>query len=304
MSKFSAKNVCVSYKGGAYAIRQFDLDFCGDTLAIYGAECDGKTTLIKALAGLCSYSGDFYLDEEKIENASSNDFRFAVLEDFCLIKNKTVYENLAYPLKIRNISQENISFLLENVISEFGLKPYLDIKIKQLSKTLYPYISLARIGLLQRKLYLFDNPFVNLARQSKSDCQKKLGEIFSKTQGLKIFATSDFYEACLFGEKVCILYGGVIEQYGTPQDIKNNPTSVRVAELCTNNNTIFEFATLLSYDDGLKLKQKDGDVFLDASYKARLVDLSYIGCEVLVAKYEPANCYLLMDTETERSILI
>ncbi len=305
MSDFCAKNVCVSYKGGAHAIRQFNLEFAGDTLAIFGADFDGKTTLIKCLAGLCEYSGELLLDGEILNKSSTKDEnRFAVLEDFCLFKNKTVYENLAFPLKIRNNSPKNIEERLESVIIEFGLQDVLNLKIKNLSKALYPYIALARIKLVERKLYLFDDPFKNLEYSKRVECQKKLSEIFSQIDGLKIFATSSFSEACLLGEKVCILYGGIIEQYGAPDEIIKNPTSVRVAELCTQKQTIFEFAKLLAYDDGLKLKLSDREIFLDLSYKNRLIDTSYIGLEVLVGEYEPSDSFLLMDTETERSILI
>lgn len=125
------KNVVVAYRGGARALRQFDLDFSGKCLAVVGGEKDGKTTLVNAVSGLVTYDGEFILDGRALLKKPSGNNVQAILEDYCLLKRKTVRENVEYPLKIRSLDLAPA----QNAIREFGLASYADIKAAKFPST-------------------------------------------------------------------------------------------------------------------------------------------------------------------------
>ncbi|MEG1791056.1 MAG: ATP-binding cassette domain-containing protein [Clostridia bacterium] len=305
MSEFCAKSVNVRYQGGASAIRQFDLTFSGHILSVFGKECDGKTTLINALAGLTTYEGSFLLDNETISTSPKNNDCFAILEDFSLIPNKSVYENLSFPLTLRGYSIEETAVIVNKAVLEFGLYKYIYTKVRDLSRQVKSYVAMAKIKLVPRKLYLIDDVLKYLDFDERAICFKKLCEVLKSVDGFVIYATSNYDEALSIGDKTVLIYGGVIEQYGTSDELKKFPTSVRAAELASDGNTVFEFGLLSRNNENLYINCNGNIICLDGCLN-RLIDESYIGDEVLFAKYVYDNCwqYLLMDSETERTILV
>lgn len=304
MHEFIAKEITVAYRGGARAVREFDLGFSGDCLGVVGLEADGKTTLINALAGLTPYSGEFFLDGEQLEKTPKGDCVQAVLEDYCLLKNKTVYDNILYPLKLRGMSAPEAHEKADGVIKEYGLGGYADVKAKKLAENIKPYVAVARLSLIPRKLYLFDDILKPLKKEHKNEFLLKLKELFFNLGGMKIYATSDIFEAAALCDKIVILYGGVIEQYGTSAELYENPLSVRVAEIMSGGKVNFGHAILREMNGRLTVRISGEEITLPEDSRGRLLDKAYIGKEVLAAQYsvygEP-KC-LVMDAETDKTI--
>ena len=301
MHVFSAKNVSVAYRGGSRALRGFDLDFEGDCLAVVGGEKDGKTTLINAIAGLVGYSGEFVLDGVSLSKKPQGARVQAILEDYCILKRKTVRENVCYPLYVRGADTAPA----EKAIDEFGLRKYADMRAKNVKDNVKPYIAVARLGLVKRDLYLFDDVLRALNKDEKSGFLSKLKEISLNLEGMKIFATSDIDEAQAMGDKIVVLYGGVIEQYGTYEELLEKPLSNKVAEIMSRGNAVFRPTVLREYQGRLIVRCDDETVTLEEGSANRLIDKRYIGREVQVAKYAAGKTvkYLLTDSETDKSIL-
>lgn len=302
MHNFKAVAVSIKHRGGARAIRQFDIDFSGDCLGIVGLSNDGKTTLINALSGLVSYEGDFLLDDIYLPRKPNGDKVQAILEDYCVLKHKTVRENIYYPLKIRKIKND---LSVDGLIKEFGLEKYSNRNIDSVAKNILPYIAVCRLFLVKRDLYLFDDILKPLKDDDKKTFIIKLKEIFSKLDGLKIYATSNIDEAKELCDKIVILYGGVIQTYGTYQDIVNNPISVRVCEIISDK-PIKTFIGKLNYKDNvLSVENKETNIILKDISPDNLISKGYIGQDVQVCSYEikGQSKFIVVDTETDKSII-
>lgn len=297
---FLAKNVVVAYRGGGRALRQFDLDFSGKCLGVVGGEKDGKTTLINAIAGLIKYEGEFVLDGRPLGKKPSDNNVQAILEDYCLLKRKTVRENVEYPLKIRG---EDVA-PAESAIKSFGLTDFAMLKAKKLPEQVKPYVAVARLSLVKRDLYLFDDILRPLSGIDKELFMMKLEEIFSHLDGMIVYATSDLEEARRFADKIAIVYGGVIEQYGTYDELRNNPLSRKVAEYF-DDKIEFHPTVLREFSGRLIVRYGDENISLFEGSPAYLIDKRYIGREVQVAPYKAGDAlkYLIIDPSTDKTIL-
>lgn len=297
---FSAKNVVVAYRGGARALRQFDLDFSGKCLAVVGGEKDGKTTLVNAVSGLVNYDGEFILDGRALLKKPSGNNVQAILEDHCLLKRKTVRENVEYPLKIRSLDLSPA----QNAIREFGLASYADVKAAKIPAHVKPYVAVARLSLVKRDLYLFDDILRPLSGDDKELFLRKLKEIFSKLDGIIVYATSDIDEAKFLADKIAIIYGGVIEQYGTYDELRNKPLSRKVAEYFDDKIDLRP-SVLREFSGRLMIRYGDDNVTLPEGSAAKLLDKRYVGREVSVAPYRGGDTlqYLILDPSTDKTIV-
>lgn len=302
MHTFNAKSVTVAHRGGARAVRQFDMDFEGDCLAVLGLTADGKTSLIDALSGLVSYDGEFILDGQPLPKKPDSDKVQAILEDYCLLQHKTVRQNIEFPLKIR---QKNDKETVENVISEFGLAKYADVKVSKLADNIKPYIAVSRLTLVKRDLYLFDDILKPLHEEDKPPFVSKLKEIFKRLDGMKIYATANVFEARELGDKILVLYGGVIEQYGTYDQLVNNPVSRRIVEIISDNKCKFGFCILRESNGRLMIRSGEESVAFEENSADGLISKDYIGREVQVGEYEVGGVkkYIVTDPETDKSIM-
>lgn len=305
MKTFSAQGVCLNYQGGARAIRQFELDFEVKILVVYGGECSGKTSLIKSVAGLEDYDGEFFLNGNLLKRAPKEQDIFALFEDYCLMPKKTVYENLAYPLRLRGLNKQETENRVNKAIAEFKLEDYTKIRVRNLNDRLKAYVGMSKIQLRSAELYLFDDILRVFKNEEWKICINKLKHIFNELDGMIIYATSNYEEALIFADKIAIIKAGIIEQYGTAEEIAKNPCSVYVAEVVSSGQTVFEYSMLNATDTILSVNYNNQNIVLDNSYRKRLINDIYIGKEVLVGEYLYKNKkqYLIMDTETEKSIL-
>ena len=152
----------------------------GDFVGIIGATGSGKTTLINAIAGLVGYSGEFVLDGVSLSKKPQGARVQAILEDYCILKRKTVRENVCYPLYVRGADTAPA----EKAIDEFGLRKYADMRAKNVKDNVKPYIAVARLGLVKRDLYLFDDVLRALNKDEKSGFLSKLKEISLNLEGM------------------------------------------------------------------------------------------------------------------------
>ena len=224
----------------------------------------------------------------------------AILEDYCLLKRKTVRENVEYPLKIRSLDLTPA----QNAIREFGLASYADIKAAKIPEHVKPYVAVARLSLVKRDIYLFDDILRPLSGDDKELFLRKLKEIFSKLDGIIVYATSDIDEAKFLADKIAIIYGGVIEQYGTYDELRNKPLSRKVAEYFDDKIELRP-SVLREFSGRLMIRYGDDNVTLPEGSAAKLLDKRYVGREVSVAPYRGGDTlqYLILDPSTDKTIV-
>lgn len=220
----------------------------GEIVAVYGGEGSGKTTFLKTVAGLSDCDGKITLDGKEIAK-KTNDVIMA-FDDFAVFPLKSTYGNLAYPLKVRRMKREVVREKTAAVAREFALDGILTKRGFRLSKDERAKLSLARLFIRPARLLLFDEPRVGLDDENYRLALDKFRQI-AKSGVVVIYATSDRRRA-LDGDKIVVLVDGDVKQIGTPEELKNRPTSVWSAQVADENYNVAK-ATLTADNDRLNL---------------------------------------------------
>ena len=200
----------------------------GEILAVLGLEGSGKTTFLKTVAGIDEYEGKITLDGNEIKGRT--DDVIMVFDDGALFPSKTVFDNLAYPLKIRGVHKVEIAEKVMKVADKFGLFAILKTRAKCLTLAEKRRVSLARILMREAKLILIDD-FLSDLPTSEADAlfdevTRVLFDLAKENGTTVIFATDNPRYAFAFGDKTMVLVGGEIKQIGTHKDMWQTPTTV------------------------------------------------------------------------------
>lgn len=220
----------------------------GEIIAVYGGEGSGKTSFLKTVAGLSDYDGRITLDGKEIAK-KTNDVIMA-FDDLAVFPLKSTYGNLAYPLKVRQMKRDVVCETTKAVAKEFALDGILKKKGFRLTKDERVKLSLARLFIRPARLVLFDEPRAGLDDENYRLALDKFRKI-AKSGVVVIYATSDRRRA-LDGDRVVVLVDGDVKQIGTPEEIKNRPTSVWSAQVADENYNVAK-ATLTADNDRLNL---------------------------------------------------
>lgn len=192
----------------------------------------GKTTLLKCVAGLHDLTeGELLADGENIEKLPPSARSIAyVAQEYSLYPQMTVYDNIAYPLKLMHTPYAEISQRVKEVAKQLEIDWLLTRKPKQLSGGQQQRVAIARALVKKPRIILFDEPFANLEHDLRLKMQQLVKELHKKQRQTVIFVTHDLTEAFLLAEQMIVLKEGCIEQAGTPDEIENKPKSEFVKE--------------------------------------------------------------------------
>lgn len=221
----SVKNITKQYKDIVLNNVTFDVAL-GESIALLGPSGSGKTTLLNCITGFeIPSSGSIILNNINITNQRSNKRPLGmVFQNYSLFPNMTAYDNVAYPLRIRNASTDNVNDMLELV----GIADHADKYPKQLSGGQQQRVAIARAMIYNPDVILMDEPLASLDLKLRIKLQKDIKNILKDTT--VIYVTHDFTEAFSMCDKIVVMNQGRIEQQGTPDDILNNPKSEFVNE--------------------------------------------------------------------------
>ena len=276
----------------------------GDVLSILGLEGSGKTTFLKIIAGIEEFEGKITLDGKEIKVRT--DDVIMVFDDGALFANKTVFDNLAYPLKIRGLHKVEIAEKVMQVADKFGLFATLKTRAKKLTLLEKRKVSLARILMREARLILIDDYLRDLPTAEADLLFEEVSRIlFDLTQNdgtTVIFATDNPKYAFGFGDKTMVLVDGCIKQIGTHQYIHDEPTTVWSAKAV---DECFNIAKgVLSYENGRltfvstplnqtfslgennKVQWQDADLYkpFDLDLTSRMDEIieDFIGSEIII----------------------
>ena len=276
----------------------------GDVLSILGLEGSGKTTFLKIIAGIEEFEGKITLDGKEIKVRT--DDVIMVFDDGALFANKTVFDNLAYPLKIRGLHKVEIAEKVMQVADKFGLFATLKTRAKKLTLLEKRKVSLARILMREARLILIDDYLRDLPTAEADLLFEEVSRIlFDLTQNdgtTVIFATDNPKYAFGFGDKTMVLVDGCIKQIGTHQNIHDEPTTVWSAKAvdecfniakgvlsCENGRLTFVSTPLnqtFSLGENNKVQWQDADLYepFDLDLTSRMDEIieDFIGSEIII----------------------
>jgi sn-glycerol 3-phosphate transport system ATP-binding protein len=203
----------------------------GEFMVIVGPSGCGKSTLLRLIAGLDEISsGSILINDERVNEvqASKRDMAM-VFQNYALYPHMTVYENMAYGLKMRRFTKDVIQQRVTEVAQLLHLTPYLERKPQALSGGQKQRVAMGRAIVRSPAVFLFDEPLSNLDAKLRTEMRHEIRRLHQQLNTTSLYVTHDQTEAMTMAERIMVLNQGVVEQIGTPQELYQNPETLFVA---------------------------------------------------------------------------
>jgi multiple sugar transport system ATP-binding protein len=232
MSGVVLKNIRKSY-GAVHVIHGVDLEVQkGEFIVFVGPSGCGKSTLLRMIAGLEEISGgEMYIDGEQVNDMPPSRRGIAmVFQSYALYPHMTVYDNMAFGMRIAKASTEEIEKRVKSAADILQLTPYLDRLPKALSGGQRQRVAIGRAIVRNPKVFLFDEPLSNLDAALRVATRIEIAKLHeSMSDAIMIYVTHDQVEAMTLADRIVVLSAGRIEQVGSPLELYENPQSLFVA---------------------------------------------------------------------------
>lgn len=269
------KNIAVSYdQGKSYVLENFNLEIQeGELLSLLGPSGCGKSTSLRAIAGFVPIDkGQFYLEEKDMSKSPvhERDFGF-VFQNYALFPHMTVFENVAFGLKIRKMNDGEIKKAVHEMLEIVDIEELADRYPSQLSGGQRQRVALARALVIRPKLLLLDEPLSNLDAKLRLQMRHEIRRIQKQLGITTIFVTHDQEECFAISDRVAVMNQGKIEQLDSPENIYHHPKTDYVAKFVGFEN-FFE-------KDGQTYCLRNDDIVLkkDGEYKGKIISKEFLG---------------------------
>jgi ABC-type Fe3+/spermidine/putrescine transport system ATPase subunit len=203
----------------------------GELFFLLGSSGCGKTTLLRMLAGFYDpEEGDIFFADRRVNGTPPHLRNTAlVFQNYAVWPHLTVFENVAYGLRVRNVPAETLKSRVVTALEQVKMLPLADRKPTSLSGGQQQRVALARAIVVQPDLLLFDEPLCNLDAKLRLEMRDEIKRLHSQTKITSVYVTHDQEEALSLADRIAVMNAGVIEQIGTPQEIYNHPANPFVA---------------------------------------------------------------------------
>lgn len=231
MATVELNNINKIYDNNVQAVFDFNLKIKDREFIVFvGPSGCGKTTTLRMVAGLEEItSGQLLIDGEVMNDVAPKDRNIAmVFQSYALYPHMTVYDNMAFGLKLRKFSRDEIDRRVQDAAEKLGLKPYLDRKPAALSGGQRQRVALGRAIVRDAKVFLMDEPLSNLDAKLRVQMRSELIKIHESLGTTTIYVTHDQIEAMTMASRIVVMKDGYIQQIGAPKDIYDNPHNVFV----------------------------------------------------------------------------
>ena len=258
---------------GVVAVQEFNLDIADkEFIVLVGPSGCGKSTTLRMVAGLEEITeGELYIDGKLMNDVAPKDRDIAmVFQNYALYPHMTVYENMAFSLKLRKEKKDVIDKKVREAAEILDITQYLDRKPKALSGGQRQRVAIGRAIVRDPAVFLMDEPLSNLDAKLRNQMRAEIIKLRERIDTTFIYVTHDQTEAMTLGDRIVIMRDGYIQQIGTPQEVFNNPRNLFVAGFIGTPQMNFFDAKLTR--DGAKYFVELGGykVELDAEKEARL----------------------------------
>ena len=275
MASLSLKNVCKVYPNGFEAVKDFNLEVEDKEFIIFvGPSGCGKSTTLRMIAGLEEISsGELIIDGKVMNDVEPKDRDIAmVFQNYALYPHMTVFDNMAFGLKLRKVPKDEIKAKVEEAARILDLEKLLDRKPKALSG-----------GQRQRnpKVFLMDEPLSNLDAKLRVQMRSEISSLHNRLGATIIYVTHDQTEAMTLGTRIVVLKDGVIMQVDSPQKLYNQPNNLFVAGFIGSPQMNFVDAQCVVEGAKAFLKFDKYQVELPEAKAKKLIDGGYAGKNVV-----------------------
>ncbi len=232
MAEVKLENVSKVYDGKVTAVRDVNVTINDkEFVVLVGPSGCGKSTVLRMIAGLEEISaGNITIGDRIVNDVPPKDRDIAmVFQNYALYPHMTVYDNLAFGLKLRKYSKPEIDRRVREAAKILAIESYLDRKPKALSGGQRQRVALGRAIVRQPKVFLFDEPLSNLDANLRVQMRTEISRLHHRLQTTMIYVTHDQIEAMSMGDRIVVMRDGVVQQVDTPLTIYHNPVNKFVA---------------------------------------------------------------------------
>ena len=231
MATLKFRNINKIYDNKVQAVFDFNLDIDNEEFIVFvGPSGCGKSTTLRMVAGLEEISsGELYIDDVLVNDIAPKDREIAmVFQSYALYPHMTVYENMAFGLKLRKTSKDEIDRRVKEAAKILDIEEYLERKPKALSGGQRQRVALGRAIVRSPKVFLMDEPLSNLDAKLRVQMRTEITKIHKKVGATTIYVTHDQTEAMTMASRIVVMKDGYIQQIGTPKEIYTNPINTFV----------------------------------------------------------------------------
>ena len=222
MAGVSLKHICKTYPNGFEAVKDFNLEIKDKEFLIFvGPSGCGKSTTLRMIAGLEEItSGELKIGDTVVNEVEPKDRDIAmVFQNYALYPHMTVYENMAFGLKLRKVPKDQIDKMVKEAAKILDLEQLLDRKPKALSGGQRQRVAMGRAIVCNPKVFLMDEPLSNLDAKLRGQMRIEISKLHQRLETTIIYVTHDQTEAMTLGTRIVVMNAGVIQQVDTPQKL-------------------------------------------------------------------------------------
>ncbi len=232
MSSLSLKNIYKVYDGNVTAVRDFNMEIEDKEFIVFvGPSGCGKSTTLRMVAGLEDItSGELLIDGARMNETEPKDRDIAmVFQNYALYPHMTVYDNMAFALKLKKVSKAEIHERVMEAAKILDIEQYLDRKPKAMSGGQRQRVALGRAIVRYPKVFLLDEPLSNLDAKLRATMRTEITKLHKKIGTTFIYVTHDQVEAMTMGTRIVVMKDGIVQQIDSPQNLYDHPANKFVA---------------------------------------------------------------------------
>ena len=285
MASLSLQHINKTYPNGFEAVKDFNLEIADKEFIIFvGPSGCGKSTTLRMIAGLEEISGGTLKIGDKVVNdVEPKDRDIAmVFQNYALYPHMTVYDNMAFGLKLRKTPKDQIDKMVREAARILDLEKLLDRKPKALSGGQRQRVAMGRAIVRNPKVFLMDEPLSNLDAKLRVQMRIEISKLHQRLGTTIIYVTHDQTEAMTLGTRIVVMKDGIVQQVDTPQNLYQKPGNLFVAGFMGSPQMNFLDATLSQKGNDVFAKVGTHEVLVPASKAKVLKDKGYIGKTVIM----------------------
>ncbi|MDP9291903.1 MAG: sn-glycerol-3-phosphate ABC transporter ATP-binding protein UgpC [Verrucomicrobiota bacterium] len=303
MAKVTLQKVYKVYKGESQndvtAVEDFNLEVKDREFVVFvGPSGCGKSTTLRMIAGLEEISkGEVAIDGRRVNDVPPKDRDIAmVFQNYALYPHMSVYDNLAFGLKLRKFPKAEIKKRVGEAAAILGIEPFLKRKPKALSGGQRQRVAVGRAIVRHPKVFLFDEPLSNLDAKMRVQMRTEIIKLHQRLQATMIYVTHDQVEAMTMGDRIVVMKDGVIQQIDAPIPLYTKPVNLFVAGFLGSPPMNFIHGKLSGSGDTVIFKESNGGV-IECKFNDRPGAKAFIGKDVILG-IRPENLKLVMGSNT------
>lgn len=285
MASLSLKGIEKKYPNGFHAVKNFNLDIADKEFIIFvGPSGCGKSTTLRMIAGLEDITdGTLEIDGKVMNDVEPKDRDIAmVFQNYALYPHMTVYDNMAFGLKLRKVPKDEIDKKVREAARILDLDKLLDRKPKALSGGQRQRVAMGRAIVRNPKVFLMDEPLSNLDAKLRVQMRIEISKLHENLGATIIYVTHDQTEAMTLGTRIVVMKDGVIQQVDTPQNLYNTPCNLFVAGFIESPQMNFMDAVVNVAGNDVTLSIGNHVLRVPENKKKALIDGGYNGKTVVV----------------------